>query len=132
MKNISILVIIFLILICASAVYASPAEQELVIPDAGAPVGATGSYFGVWDFFRTLLVLALVIGAVYGVLHLVRKVQPRFIQGDDKQIIVEATKVLTPGRIVHIIQVDGRRFLVGTADHSVQILAELDKKEQEE
>ncbi|MBR4376601.1 MAG: FliO/MopB family protein, partial [Spirochaetia bacterium] len=93
---------------------------------------ASGSGFGFWDFFRTLLVLALVIGAVYGVLHLLKKVHPRFIQADDKQIKVEATKVLAPGRIVHIIEVEGRRFLVGTADHSVQLLAELEKKEQKE
>ncbi|MBR4797606.1 MAG: flagellar biosynthetic protein FliO [Spirochaetia bacterium] len=54
------------------------------------------------------------------------------MQADDKQIKVEATKVLAPGRIVHIIEVEGRRFLVGTADHSVQLLAELEKKEQKE
>ncbi|MBR5017771.1 MAG: FliO/MopB family protein [Spirochaetia bacterium] len=131
MKNISILIIISLFLICAGAVFAGPAEQDLVIPDSGVPA-ASGSGFGFWDFFRTLLVLALVIGAVYGVLHLLKKVHPRFIQADDKQIKVEATKVLAPGRIVHIIEVEGRRFLVGTADHSVQLLAELDKKEQKE
>ena len=131
MKNISILIIISLLLICAGAVFAGPAEQDLVIPDSGVPA-ASGSGFGFWDFFRTLLVLALVIGAVYGVLHLLKKVHPRFIQADDKQIKVEATKVLAPGRIVHIIEVEGRRFLVGTADHSVQLLAELDKKEQKE
>ena len=131
MKNISILIIISLFLICAGAVFAGPAEQDLVIPDSGAPA-ASGSGFGFWDFFRTLLVLALVIGAVYGVLHLLKKVHPRFIQADDKQIKVEATKVLAPGRIVHIIEVEGRRFLVGTADHSVQLLAELEKKEQKE
>ena len=131
MKNISILIIISLLLICAGAVFAAPAEQDLVIPYSGAPA-ASGSGFGFWDFFRTLLVLALVIGAVYGVLHLLKKVHPRFIQADDKQIKVEATKVLAPGRIVHIIEVEGRRFLVGTADHSVQLLAELDKKEQKE
>lgn len=131
MKNISILIIISLLLICAGAVFAGPAEQDLVIPDSGVPA-ASGSGFGFWDFFRTLLVLALVIGAVYGVLHLLKKVHPRFIQADDKQIKVEATKVLAPGRIVHIIEVEGRRFLVGTADHSVQLLAELEKKEQKE
>ena len=131
MKNISILIIISLLLICAGVLFAGPAEQDLVIPDSGAPA-ASGGGFGFWDFFRTFLVLALVIGAVYGVLHLLKKVHPRFIQADDKQIKVEATKVLAPGRIVHIIEVEGRRFLVGTADHSVQLLAELDKKEQKE
>ena len=131
MKNISILIIISLFLICAAAVFAAPAEQDLVIPDSPA-VGAASGGFGLWDFFRTLLVLALVIGAVYGVLHLIKKVQPKFIQGDDKKIKVEATKVLAPGRIVQIIEVEGRRFLVGTVDHSVQLLAELDKKEQKE
>ncbi|MBR4376085.1 MAG: hypothetical protein IKS91_03570, partial [Spirochaetia bacterium] len=79
MKNISILIIISLFLICAGAVFAGPAEQDLVIPDSGVPA-ASGSGFGFWDFFRTLLVLALVIGAVYGVLHLLKKVHPRFIQ----------------------------------------------------
>ena len=132
MKNISILIIISLILLCATAVFAAPAEQDLVIPDSSPAGSASGAGFGVWDFFRTLLVLALVIGAVYGVLHLLKKYQSRFIQADDKSIKVEATKVLAPGRIVHIIEVEGRRFLVGTADHSVQLLAELDKKEQEE
>ena len=132
MKNISVLIIISLILICAAAVFAAPAEQDLVIPDSSAPSGVSSSGFGVWDFFRTLLVLALIIGAVYGVLHLLKKWRPQFIQTDDKKIKVEATKVLAPGRIVHIIEVEGRRFLVGIADHSVQLLAELDKKEQEQ
>ena len=132
MKNISILIIISLFLICAAAVYAAPAEQDLVIPDSGAPGAVSSGGFGLWDFFRTLLVLVLVIGAVYGVLHLLKKVHPKFIQADDKKIKVEATKVLAPGRMVQIIEVEGRRFLVGTADHSVQLLAELGKKEQEE
>ena len=132
MKNISILIIISLFLICAAAVFAAPAEQDLVIPDSGAPGAGSAGGFGLWDFFRTLLVLALIIGAVYGVLHLLKKVHPKFIQADDKQIKVEAAKMLAPGRIVHIIEVEGRRFLVGSADHGVQLLAELDKKEQEE
>ena len=131
MKNISIL-IISLFLICAATVFAAPAEQDLVIPDSPAVGAASSGSLGLWDFFRTLLVLALVIGAVYGVLHLIKKVQPKFIQGDDKKIKIEAAKVLAPGRMVQIIEVEGRRFLVGTADHSVQLLAELKKKEQEE
>ena len=132
MKNISILVLLSLVMICAPVlVYGSPAEQDLVIPDS--PSGAaSGAAFGLWDFFRTLLILALVIGAVYGVLHLLKKVQPKFIQADDKKIKVEGTKVIAPGRMVHIIEVEGRRFLVGSSDHSVQLLAELDKKEQEQ
>ncbi len=132
MKNISILIIISLFLICATAVFAAPAEQDLVIPDGASPNTTSGAGFGFWDFFRTLLVLALVIGAVYGVLHILKKIRPKFIQGDDKQIKVEATKVLAPGRIVQIIEVEGRRFLVGSGDHGVQLLAELDKKEQVE
>jgi flagellar biogenesis protein FliO len=131
-KNISILIIISLFLICAAVVSAAPAEQDLVIPDSGAPGVSSNGGLGFWDFFRTLLVLALVIGAVYGVLHLLKKLQPKLIQGDDKKIKVEAAKVLAPGRMVQIIEVEGRRFLVGIADHSVQLLAELDKKEQKE
>ncbi len=132
MKNISILIIISLFLICAAVVSAAPAEQDLVIPDSGAPGVSSNGGLGFWDFFRTLLVLALVIGAVYGVLHLLKKLQPKLIQGDDKKIKVEAAKVLAPGRMVQIIEVEGRRFLVGIADHSVQLLAELDKEEQKE
>ena len=132
MKNISILVLFSLVLICMPLlVFGSPAEQDLAIPDS--PAGAaSGSSFGLWDFFRTLLILALVIGAVYGVLRLIRKVQPRFIQADDRKIKVEGTKVIAPGRMVHIIEVENRRFLIGSSDHSVQLLAELDKKEQEQ
>ena len=111
---------------------AAPAEQDLVIPDTNGAGTAPGASFGAWDFLRTLLVLALIIGAVYGVLHLLKKVNPKFIQADDKQIKVEATKVLASGRMVQIIEVEGRRFLVGTSDHSVNLLAELDKKEQEQ
>ena len=130
MKNISILILFSLFLICAPLlVFGSTAEQELVIPDSPA-VSGSGASFGLWDFFRTLLVLALVIGAVYGVLHLIKRVQPKFIQADDKKIKVEGTKVIAPGKMVHIIEVEGRRFLIGSADHSVQLLAELDKKEQ--
>ncbi len=131
MKNISVLILFSLIMICMPLlVYGSPAEQELIIPDS--PAGpASGAAFGIWDFLRTLLVLALVIGAVYGVLHLLKKVHPRFIQADDRQIKIEGTKVIAPGRMIHIIEVENRRFLVGSSDHSVQLLAELDKKEQD-
>ena len=132
MKNISILILVSLFLIFVPLlVYGSPAEQELVIPDSPAGT-ASGVSFGLWDFFRTLLVLALVIGAVYGVLYLLKKVHPKLIQADDRKIKVEGTKVIAPGRMVHIIEVEGRRFLVGSSDHSVQLLAELDKKEQEQ
>lgn len=131
MRNISIFIFISLFLICAPLAFASSAEQELIIPDSPSALDGGSASFGAWDFFRTILVLVLVIGAVYGVLHLIRKVQPRLIQGDDKKIQVESTKVLAPGRMVHIIQVEGRRLLVGSSDHSVQLLTELKKKEQE-
>lgn len=107
-------------------------ETALAIGDqtaAGAQSGlrATGpsnlSYF-----IRMVLVLALILGAIWLVFRFMKKVgQPRHSGGDTIKVLAQAS--LGTGKAVHLVGLGGKAWLVGTADSSVSLIAEVDDRE---
>jgi len=105
-------------------------EESLLIPDSGASVSGVSSSFGIWGFIRMILILALLLGVLYVVLRMIRKVKPRFAQ-DGGKIKIIYSKALTPGKVLYIVEAGGKRLLVGSSERSVNLISELDKAEDD-
>ena len=94
--------------------------------DAEAQVRA----FGVGDILRTLLVLALVATAIYGVVVLLRRSLPGArTEPEDGPLRVLASRGLSPGRQLHAVMVGKRVYLVGDAEGGVTLLEAIEDRE---
>lgn len=84
--------------------------------------------FGAGDFLRMVLVLGLVILSIYVLFYFLKKAGGH---GDrsDRTLRVLGTTTLQGSRAVHLLEVGGRVFLVGSADQSVNLLSEITDRE---
>jgi flagellar protein FliO/FliZ len=114
-------------------------ETKLLIPDTtgGAAGGgpAAGGTTPVrapgvsgWDYVRMLLILALVVGLIYGVFWLLRRGQ-RLKTPENEMIRVLGSRGLGGNRALHLVEVGRSVYLVGAADNSVNLVAEVRDQE---
>lgn len=79
-------------------------------------------------FIRMVLVLALILGAIWLVFRFMKKVgRPKLSGGDAIKVLAQAS--LGTGKAVHLVGLGGKAWLVGTADSSVSLIAEVDDQE---
>jgi len=71
--------------------------------------------------FAVLLVLVLIVAAVY----VSRKLLPKITNLPGKEIRIIETAHLGPRRTIHVIDVGGRRLLVGSTNENITKLADL-------
>lgn len=91
-------------------------------PDGPQPVSAFGS------IFRMLLALALVAGAIYGlVLFIKRKSRPSV--DEDALLRVLATTHLGSNRFVHVVSLGTKAWLLGASDGGISLLGEVEDTE---
>lgn len=106
-------------------------EETLLINDAQDPgTMLTGelSGFTIWDFLRMVLVLGAVIALIYALfLFLKRAGNPK--TGDDDFITLLASQPLNGNRSLHLVQVGGEIFLIGSADGAVSLVSRIEDKE---
>lgn len=79
-------------------------------------------------FLRMILVLALVVGAMYLVFTLMRRLAKPKDRGDSP-IRVLASTPLGAGKSVHLLGLGSKAWLVGSSEHAVSLIAEVDDKE---
>ncbi|MFH1132695.1 MAG: flagellar biosynthetic protein FliO [Pseudomonadota bacterium] len=92
---------------------------SLLVPTADVPTG-----YG-WALFRMLIVLVAVCLLAYVLLRFgLRKLGQPAPQGTNLRIVDRCT--ISTGRIVCIVEVAGRYFLLGATDGGISRLAELD------
>jgi flagellar protein FliO/FliZ len=110
-------------------------ESEMVIPEPGQPASeaSTGSTVAapavsIWDFVRMLLILAAVVVFIYLIFYVLRKGVGRKIQENDL-IKVLGSRSLSGSRALHLIEVGRSVYLVGSAEGSVGLIAEVTDKE---
>lgn len=96
---------------------------------AGVKAGAKAAGPNTFLYFiRMVVVLALVLGAIYLVFRLMKRLgKPKI--GSDSAIKVLATTSLGTGRAVHVINIGSKAYLVGSTDSSVSLIAEITEKE---
>ena len=86
------------------------------------------SVFSAWDFIRMILILAAVIGVIYGIFHLLKRSgNPKF--QETRLIRVLSSKTLTGTRALHLVEVGNQVFLVGTSENAVNLVSEIVDKE---
>lgn len=96
-------------------------------PPAGVQTDNLRS-FTTWDFVRMILVLAAVIGAIYGVFWLLKRGSRGRLQ--NSQIIrVLGSHGLPGNKGLHLVEIGTQIFLVGTGDDSVRLIAEVTDQE---
>ena len=88
-----------------------------------------GDTFSIGALLRLLISLALLIGALYGVKYWQRRPGVAARRGT---IDVVARASLGRSSSVHIIDFFERRFLIGSGEHQVNLLSELDRPADEE
>ena len=107
-------------------------ETALAIGDqtaAGAQSGLRESGPSNLSYFiRMILVLALVLGVIWLVFRLMKKVGKQKLSGGDA-IKVLAQASLGTGKAVHLIGLGQKAWLVGTADSAVSLIAEVEDRE---
>ena len=79
-------------------------------------------------FLRMILVLALVVGAMYLVFTVMRRLAKPKDSGDSP-IRVLGSRALGAGKAVHLLGLGSKAWLVGASEHSISLIAEIDDKE---
>ena len=95
-------------------------------PAADAAVKAPG--VGTWDFVRMFVILALVVGCIYGLFWLLRR-GSRPKSPENEMIRLLGSRSLAGNRALHLVEVGRDIYLVGSAENGVNLVAEV--KDQE-
>lgn len=109
-------------------------EEDFLITDQAAPQQQAQTQFGgvtIWDFVRMILILAGVVGAIYGLFYLLKKSAGPKTQSNDLIRVLDY-KVLNGNKGVHLVELGNHIYLVGSSDSSVSMLAEITDKETQD
>lgn len=104
--------------------FADDAGDEAASP--GSSEGLTS--FGAGDFLRMVLVLGLVVLSIYVLFYFLKRAGGNGPRSDSALRVIGTTS-LQGNRSVHLLEVGGRIFLVGSADQSVSLLSEITDSE---
>lgn len=112
---------------------ALPAEDTLVFGEGAADeTTATGGgvdAFGVWDLLRMLLVLLMVIGAIYGVISLLRRRVNTEPEEEDSPIRVLASKRVGAGNEIHAVMIGRHVLVLGGGDGGLELITRVEDQE---
>ena len=76
-------------------------------------------------YYRMMLAVLIVVVLGAAAIYVSRKVLPRITNLPGKEIRVAETVHLGPKKAVHVLEVGGRRFLIGSTSQSVTKLADI-------
>jgi len=82
----------------------------------------------IWLFIRMILVLIVVIACIYFVVFLMKKGMNNGVSSD-LYLKKVATLTLSPGKNVTVVTLNNHAYLLGVADNSINLIAEIDDKE---
>ncbi|MCL2608612.1 MAG: flagellar biosynthetic protein FliO [Treponema sp.] len=128
------------VLMPSFGLWAQDAEPEVQAPDAhtlverNIPLGQTANPAGgqqavsLGSIVRVVLTLLLVVLGVYFAAHFLKR-SMRQRTGRDSFLKLLASAPLGTGRSVHVVSVGSKAWLVGSAEHGVNLIGELDDKE---
>lgn len=86
-----------------------------------------------WDVLQIFLILAIMMGMLYGLLFLVKKYLYSFQKGgaSGSQIEVLSTQALLPKKYVSVVKFKKSIYLLGVADGSVSLIDKLNDEKLE-
>ncbi len=86
------------------------------------------STFSVWDVVRMVLVLGGVLGVIYLLFYLLKKMGHQ-VKDTGNIIDLIATRNLTSNSAVHLVKIGGQVFFIGAGDGNIRLLSEITDKE---
>lgn len=114
---------------------AAPAESEMVLQteETAMPVRESASQrasggSSVAMLFQLIIALAVVCALIYGVLYFIRR-SKRFTAADDPFLKNVASLPLSPNKTLYVITLIDKAYLIGAADASLSLIAEITDKE---
>ena len=105
------------------------AEQAIVFGDDAAGMGLPPPVTSPFGIFRVVLTLALVAAAIYGVVFLLKKASRGGRVSQDPFLKVLAAVPIGTNRSVHVVTLGSQAWLVGSAEHGVNLISEITDKE---
>ncbi|MGP1511569.1 MAG: FliO/MopB family protein [Treponema sp.] len=113
----------------SSAVQNSLDESSISLTPQNAELQQTSSSVSTfWLFARMILVLAAVVACIYAVLWLFKR-SMRTQESDDPFLRLVSSVQLGNGKSAQIITLVDRAYIVGVAENSVNLIAEVTDKE---
>ena len=88
---------------------------------SGSDFNPGGAVFSIRAVLAVLFVLALFVAAIY----VSKKLLPKITNLPGKKIRIVETVHLGPRKAVHLLEIDNRRFLIGSTNENVTKLADL-------
>ncbi len=104
-----------------------PVDETQLKLDAGPADSAPieGADLGMWDFVRMILVLGLMVGLIWGFVHVLKRMTQRPVEELDGVKLL-ATFSLAPSRYLYFVEIGNRVFVLTGAENGVHNLTELD------
>ena len=104
-------------------------ETSLVFDATAVPGAETPADSSIFPYvIRMILVLALILGCIYGLYALIKRSGKPGV-ATDSYLRVLASTPLAVGRNLHVVALGERAWLVGSTDASVSLIAEVADKE---
>lgn len=107
-------------------------ESSIVLnaSDSAEQPGRRGSnaLSTVWVFLRMVLVLAIVLAVIWIIFKLLKQTTDK-TDTSDQFLRKVASITISPGKSVQVVTLVDRAFLIGVADGSISLLAEIDDEE---
>ncbi len=85
--------------------------------------------FGVWDLVRMVLVLLVVIGAIYGVIALLRRKVSSDIVDEDSPIRILASRSVGAGQEIHAVMIGRQVLVLGGGDGGLHLITRVEDQE---
>ena len=105
------------------------AEQAIILGDGGAGMATPVPITSPFGMLGVVLTLALVAVAIYGVVFLLKKATRGGRVAQDPFLKVLASAPVGANRGVHVVNLGSQAWLVGSAEHGVNLIGEVTDKE---
>jgi len=106
------------------------AEREIALGEGGGGLGiAAAPLASTFSVFRVLLTLGAVALAIYALVFLLKKISKGPRPASDPFLKVLATAQTGANRSVHVVSLGSQAWLVGSADHGLNLIGEINDKQ---
>lgn len=114
-----------------SAYQGGGAETTAAVGDNGndnAELQEPVATVNTWDFISMIIGLLVVVGVIYLIFFALKRGMGKKIV-ENEQIKILGSRIITGNKALHVVDVGGMIFLVGSANDSINLIAEIAEKE---
>lgn len=83
-------------------------------------------------FYKVFLFTVLVIGLIFLLLFVYRKIGGKTVTGAQKSVRVLARQSVGPRQAILIVLIENKKYAIGQTDHNLNLLAELGEASEED